>query len=115
MTEKEFISKHYNCKYCGKTHEIKISKKILEGRQKYPFPYVFLHDNIKDGQIKELLTILYIDKDGKVRGQEIQELDNDNLFSKEQVVSIVKPLMEEIENLRQDNELLKQKVEKLRK
>lgn len=115
MTEKEFITKHYRCNFCGKTHKIQISKKMLEGRKKYPFPYVFLHDNIKDGNLSELLTILYIDKKGKIRGQEIQELDNDNLFSKEQVFSIVKPLSEEIERLRRDNKILKDKLKELRK
>jgi len=115
MSNKDFIIKHYNCKFCGKTHEIKISKEMLEDRNKYPFPYVFLHDNIEGGEIRELLTILYIDKEGKIRGQEIQELDNDNLFSKEQLVSIVKPLVEEIERLREDNLLLKNRIEETRR
>ncbi|TXT62858.1 MAG: hypothetical protein BAJALOKI3v1_480001 [Promethearchaeota archaeon] len=115
MSDKEFITKHYNCKYCNKTHEIQISKEMLENRRKYPFPYVFLHDNIQDGQVSELLTILYIDQDGRIRGQEIQELDNDNLFSREQVIAIVKPLSEEIERLREDNQILKQKLENVEK
>ena len=94
----DYIKKQYNCKICNETHKIELPKNLCDGRTKYPFPYVFLH-----GSPKDILTILYIDKGLKIRGAEVQELQEDNLFSKEQVVAIVQPLIEEIENLRNEN------------
>ncbi|TFF88950.1 MAG: hypothetical protein EU550_00280 [Promethearchaeota archaeon] len=108
----EFITKRYICNVCHKTHEISLNRKLVENRKKYPFPYVFLHDFIENGENKEVLTILYIDKGLKIRGAEVQELQEDNLFSKEQVVAIVQPLMEEIENLRNENLDLREKLQK---
>jgi hypothetical protein len=58
--------------------------------------------------LKELLTILYIDEDFRIRGTQIEELGNDNLFSKAQVVSITENLMEEINILREENIRLKE-------
>ncbi|MBD3196282.1 MAG: hypothetical protein GF317_14585 [Candidatus Lokiarchaeota archaeon] len=107
-----YIVKKYRCNICNKTHDVKLNKQYFKGRTKYPFPYVFLHDSIKNGENKELLTILYIDKDFKIRGAEIQELDNDNLFSKEQVIGIVKPLIEELNLLRKENLELKEELKK---
>ncbi len=114
IEQKDFILKHYRCKFCNATHEVKINKNMLEGQSKYPFPYVFLHDSLLDGEVIELLTILYIDSDGKIRGTEIQKLGDNNLFSKEQVFNIVKPLVEEIERLQEDRSDLMQQIEKLK-
>ena len=115
MSEKEtYIITKYRCNFCNDMHDVRIKKKLLESQSKYPFPYVFLHNSIKKGEAKELLTILYIDREGKVRGQEIQEFGNDNLFSREQVMAMIEPLMKEIRFLRQDNLKLKAKIEKLK-
>jgi hypothetical protein len=92
-----------------------VDKDMLENQPKYPFPYVFLHNSIRDGDPIELLTILYFDKEGQIRGQEIQEFGNDNLFSKEQVVAMMEPLMEEIQILRKDNLRLKERIKELKK
>ncbi|MEJ2249341.1 MAG: hypothetical protein P8Y70_00620 [Candidatus Lokiarchaeota archaeon] len=108
----ESIIKRYNCNVCKTTHAITLNKSVIENRKKYPFPYVFLHDSKQEGEIKEVLTILYIDKGFKIRGAEVQELQEDNLFSKEQVISIVKPLLDEIEILRNENLNLKNKIQK---
>jgi hypothetical protein len=113
-SEEEYVLKKYLCKYCNKMHEVKLNKDLCKGRKKYPFPYVFLHDSIKESEYKELLTILYIDKDFKIRGAQIEEIGNDNLFSKEQVVSITESLMEEIKILREENIRLAKKNKKLK-
>lgn len=112
--KEDFILKHYRCRFCNATHEVEINKDILEGQSKYPFPYVFLHDSMINGAIQELLTILYIDSVGKIRGTEIQKLGDNNLFSKEQVINIVKPLVEEIERLQEDHSKLTKQIEKLK-
>ena len=97
VEENESIERHFNCKVCGSTHRVQLNKKLLEGRTKYPFPYVFLHDHINGVEHKEVLTIFYIDKNLQIRHSEIQELGYDSLFSKEQVEAITKPLIKEIE------------------
>jgi len=108
------IVKHYRCKICNTTHEINLSKALLKGRTKFPFPYVILHDSINDNEVKELLTILYIDNNLQIRHAEVQELKDDNIFSKAQVVAMTKTLFEENERLRQDVIRLTDEVNKLK-
>jgi len=108
------IVKHYRCPICNSTHRVKLSKDMCKGRTKFPFPYVILHDSIHDNELKELLTILYIDKNLQIRHAEIQELKDDNLFSKTQVVAMTKTLFEENERLRQDVIRLTDAINKLK-
>ncbi len=108
MTDQDFITKQYNCKVCNETHKVELPKNICEGRLKYPFPYVFLH-----GDPKDILTILYIDKDLQIRGAESQMGTND-LFSKEQVVEMVTNLIDEVEKLRNDNLKLMREIDNLK-
>jgi len=102
MVEKnnEKIIRHYHCKVCEKTHTIELDVNVCSNRSKYPFPYVILHDSVKNGEVRELLTILYIDKNCAIRAAEIQDFDG-HLFTKEQLVGITTPLMEEIKMLRE--------------
>jgi hypothetical protein len=106
----EYIERNFRCPICNMTHSIKLNKNLIQGREKFPFPYVFLHDQINEKKYKELLTIIYIDKNLQIRHSEVQELGYDSLFSKEQVVSMMKPLLEEIEMLREDVEKLTKKL-----
>ncbi len=111
VDDESIITRHYNCNYCKTTHKIKLNKNIAIGRKKYPFPYVTLHDTIVDGsEVKEILAILYIDKDLHIRHQEIQEFDEGNLFSKEQVMAMTRPLMEEITILREELAIKEEKI-----
>ena len=99
----EKIIRMYRCRVCNEIHEVELSKKLLKNKQKFPFPYVFLH-----GDLKEFLTILYLDEELQIRASEVQNLsqDYDNLFSKDHTIEIVGNLMEEIERLRgQSDEL----------
>ena len=115
MVDEDFITRHYNCKYCGTTHKIELNKNITEGRKKYPFPYVTLHDAIINGnEVKEVLAILYIDQGLQIRHQEIQEFDDGNLFTKEQVMAMTKPLMEEIIILREELASKEEKIHSLK-
>ena len=111
----EMVTKIYNCKYCGTSHKIKLNKKIVENRNKYPFPYVTLHDTIVNGNdLKEVLAILYIDRDLQIRHAEIQEFGEGHLFSKEQVMGMVNPVMEEITILREEIAEKAEKIKRLR-
>ena len=114
VKEDEFVERHYHCNICNMTHRVKLNKRIVEGRSKYPYPYVFLHDHINGVEHKEVLTILYIDNNLQIRHSEIQELGYDSLFSKEQVEAIAKPLMKEIELLRDEIERLNQETKNLK-
>ncbi len=93
----EKIIRTYRCRVCDKIHEVELSTKLLENKQKFPFPYVFLH-----GELKDFLTILYLDEELQIRASEVQNLsqDYDNVFSKDHTFEIVANLMEEIESLR---------------
>ncbi len=107
------VIKHYHCKVCNKTHTVELDKNICDGRAKYPFPYVILHDSVQNGEVQELLTILHIDKNCAIRAAEVQHFEG-HLFTKEQVVAITTPLLEEIKMLREaltqrDEEFSKQK------
>lgn len=113
--DSDSVIKRYTCKICGTNHSIKLDKSITEGRTKFPFPYVILHDFINEGELKELITILYIDKNLQIRHTEIQEVKGDSLFSKKQVVSMTRALFEENELLRQDVDRLTDELNKLKK
>ena len=108
------IVKQYRCNICKMNHKIKLSKDLCKGRTKFPFPYVILHDSIHNNEFKELLTILYIDNNLQIRHAEVQELKDDNIFSKAQVVAMTKTLFEENERLRKDVIRLTDEVNKLK-
>ena len=93
----------YRCKICQDTHEVELNMELLTGKKRFPFPYVFLH-----GDLKEYLTILYLDEELQIRASEVQNLsqDYDNLFSKDHTITIVSNLMEEIETLRRQHNCL---------
>ena len=114
VEDDETIERHFNCNICGSSHRVKLNKKLLEGRTKFPFPFVFLHDNIEGIEHKEVLTILYIDKNLQIRHSEIQELGYDSLFSKEQVKAIIEPLINEIELLRDEIKKLNRDIANLK-
>ena len=87
--DSETIKKRYHCKICNETHTIELKKDLTEGRTKYPFPYVYLHSTVINGnEPKEVLSILYIDRSFQIRAAEVQEFDENHLFSKDQVIAI---------------------------
>jgi len=106
----DFVVKNYYCRICNNTHEIKLRKNLTEKESKFPFSHSFLH-----GELKNILTILYLDKKLEVRGVDVQQLRDDDIFSKDQVVSISTTLMEEIERLRTENEKLQKELIKLKR
>jgi len=115
MVDDEIIERYFDCRVCNRNHKVKLNKKILEGRNKFPFPFVYLHDHINGVEHKEVLAILYIDNNLQIRHSEIQELGYNSLFSKEQVIAMMKPLLEEINILREEVENLTAKLNLFKK
>lgn len=108
--ENDYLIKNYFCRVCNEEHEIKLSKSLVKNREKFPFSYSFLH-----GQLKNILTTLYLDKLLEIRAVDVQELTDDDLFSKDQVISITDTLMKEVERLRIENERLNNQLAMLKK
>ena len=110
VDENDSVMKQYYCRVCKDEHYIKLNKNICEGRENYPFPFIFLH-----GDLKNILTTIYIDKNMEIRGVDVQKLTDEDIFSKQQAISIAKNLMNEIERLSFENLLLKEEIETLKK
>ena len=104
------VSREYYCRICDQMHQIKISKNIVKSQSKFPFPFIFLH-----GDLKNLLTTLYIDKEARIRGVDVHELSDDNIFSKDQVIKITTTLLGEIERLQRENARLNKLITNLKK
>ncbi len=108
--ENGYLNKNYFCCVCNEEHVIKLSKSLVKNREKFPFSYSFLH-----GQLKNILTTLYLDKSLEIRAVDVQELSDDDLFSKDQVITITDTLMKEVERLRKENESLNNQLVLLNK
>ena len=106
----DFFIRQYFCQICGTTHEISLKKKISKKQSKFPFSHFFLH-----GELKNILTTLYLDKQLEIRAVDVQKLTDDDIFSKDHVISITSILVEEIEDLRKENEELRLKLKKKKK
>lgn len=105
----KFIVREYQCIICNEIHQIKLNKDLKRGQKQFPFPYFFLH-----GDLKNILTTLYIDKNFEIRGVDVHELTHEDLFSKDQVKSITNTLIEEIERLRLENSKLREELKRLK-
>ncbi len=103
----DYIQRSYYCSVCGITHEISLQKKISEKQSKFPFSYFFLH-----GELKNILTTLYLDKQLEIRGVDVHKLTDDDIFSKDHVISITSILVKEIDDLGKENEHLRLKLKK---
>ncbi len=104
-----FVRRQYYCSICDIFHEIKLDKEVLKKHSRFPFSHIFLH-----GQLKNILTTLYLDKNLEVRGVDVHILTDEDLFSKDQAAIIINTLMMEIENLRLENEKLVKEIYQLK-
>ena len=111
LNEKESVLKIYHCPKCQTTHTIKLSKSMSENRDRYPFPFVFLHS--MEEKLEDLLTVLYIDANLDIRAVEIIELENSNIFSEDLAKEITEKLMNEIMALQEENMQLKGLISKV--
>lgn len=103
----DYILRSYHCSICNTTHEISLKKKIREKQSKFPFSYFYLH-----GELKNILTTLYLDKQLEIRGVDVHKLTDDDIFSKDHLLSITSTLVKEIEGLRNENEYLQSKLKR---
>ncbi|TXT60759.1 MAG: hypothetical protein BAJALOKI2v1_80051 [Promethearchaeota archaeon] len=110
-SQSEFVLRHYNCNYCKKTHQIKLPKNLLENKDQFPFPYVYLHSSI--GELRDLLTTLYIDRDLQIRGAEVIKVEDGDIFSEKLTRKITAKLMEQIARLEEENLELRSLIEKI--
>lgn len=106
----DYLNREYYCRICDQMHQIKISKNVVKSHHKFPFPLIFLH-----GDLKNLLTTLYIDKETQIRGVDVHELSDDNIFSKDQVIKITTTLVGEIERLQIEIARLNKLITNLKK
>lgn len=94
----------FRCTLCNKDHHIELPADMAEGRESFPFSYVFLHKlESKDSNIDEIgidiLTTLYIDANMKIRGVETKKLTSGDIISKDDSKNIITNLMEEMGRL----------------
>jgi hypothetical protein len=106
---KNTVVKEYYCSVCDTIHQIKLEKDSSKGKYQFPFPYIFLH-----GQLKNILTTLYVDKNLEIRAVDVHILTNEDLFSKDQAANIINTLMKEIETLSKENEKLVKEINDLK-
>ncbi|MFX0041879.1 MAG: hypothetical protein ACFE8L_03105 [Candidatus Hodarchaeota archaeon] len=110
--EPDFLNRIYNCPKCKKAHSIKLNKNLSKNKSKYPFSYAYLHSS--EGNLKDLLTILYLDKDLQVRGVDVIVIqDSIGIFSEELTREITEKLMDEIISLQEENYQLKELLTKI--
>ena len=102
MTEEDIVVQHYHCKFCQKSHRIEFDRKLLEGRTRFPFPYIELHNYINGSEVREIMAVHYLDSNLKIRSSELHEFDEGHLFTKEQVLAMTTPMIEEVKLLRED-------------
>ena len=110
--EPDFLSRLYNCPKCKKTHTVKLQKDLFKNKSSYPFSYAYLHSS--KGNLKDLLTILYLDKQLQVRGVDVIEIqDSIGIFSEELTRKITETLMDEIVSLQEENFQLNELLTKI--
>ncbi|MFX0104046.1 MAG: hypothetical protein ACFE75_00970 [Candidatus Hodarchaeota archaeon] len=110
--EPDFLSRLYNCPKCKKTHTVKLQKDLYKEKSSYPFSYAYLHSS--EGNLKDLLTILYLDKELQIRGVDVIEIqDSIGIFSEELTRKITETLMDEIVSLQEENFHLQELLTKI--
>ncbi len=100
----------YLCPIHKQNHEIILDKEIVKKQTSFPFPYFDLH-----GDLRDVLSLLYIDANFKVRGVEAKQLVEANIFSQDFASSITQTLMNEISKLEEENKKLREEIALLKK
>ncbi len=99
----------YMCPFHKQNHEILLDKDIVKKQSSFPFPYFDLH-----GELRDVLSLLYIDANMKVRGVESKQLVEANIFSQDFASSITQTLMNEISRLEEENKKLREELARLK-
>lgn len=112
-TEPDFLNRLYNCPKCKKTHTVKLQKDLFKNKSSFPFSYAYLHSS--EGNLNDLLTILYLDKQLQIRGVDVIEIqDSIGIFSEELTRKITETLMDEILSLQEENLQLNELLNKIK-
>ncbi len=98
------------CPVHKQNHELALDKEIVKKQSSFPFAYFDLH-----GDLRDVLSLLYIDANFKVRGVEAKQLVEANIFSQDFASSITKTLMDEISKLEEENKRLREEIARLKK
>ena len=99
----------YMCPIHKQNHEITLDKDLVKKQSSFPFPYFDLH-----GELRDVLSLLYIDANFKVRGVEAKQLVEANIFSQDFASSITQTLMNEISRLEEENKKLREEIAQLK-
>ncbi|MFX1554762.1 MAG: hypothetical protein ACFFBV_12605, partial [Promethearchaeota archaeon] len=110
--EPDFLNRLYNCPKCKKTHTVKLQRDLFKNKSSFPFSYAYLHSS--EGNLNDLLTILYLDKQLQIRGVDVIEIqDSIGIFSEELTRKITETLMDEIVSLQEENFQLNELLNKI--
>ena len=111
----------FSCPICKKNHTLNFADDFAEGRPKYPFSYVYLHQYAGESDDLELkgstvLTTLFIDANCKIRGVEAVKQDKDiDILSKQEASAMIEQLTDQILSLQKANQELSKKYDELKK
>ena len=110
MEETQLIERRFFCEILKEQIKVKIPKDLAENHKHFPFSYLFLH-----GPVDDILTTIYLDANLNIRGTESVQLNEseNNVFSKEQAILIVKNITSAYSKLQEDYNNLLDKYEKL--
>ncbi|MHA1518607.1 MAG: hypothetical protein ACTSVZ_00105 [Promethearchaeota archaeon] len=116
----DFVSKKYNCPLCKKGHSIEFPKDFALNRRSYPFIHTFIHSyetktqNSETG--KDIITILYIDKNLDIRHVEAMFQNAEgNIISMEDAQKMIGFLTNQLDEVQESYDELQEKYQKLMK
>ena len=98
----------YQCPACKTSHQIELEEDIIAKQTNFPFPYFDLH-----GECRDILAVLYIDANLKVRGVEAKQLQMEHIFSQDFASDISDKLTDEIARLEEENRQLRAELAQL--
>ena len=116
----DLISKNYRCPLCKINHTIEFPKDLALNRPAYPFTHTYIHSyetkSPSSDSGKDVLTILYIDKNLEIRHVEavFQSADG-NIVSMEDAQRMITFLTTQLDDVQDSFDALNEKYQKLLK
>ncbi|WP_457558797.1 hypothetical protein [Candidatus Harpocratesius sp.] len=113
------ITKTYYCPLCKKKHSIEMPEDFAEGRTSYPFVHSYIHkfssksQSVDEG--KDILTMLYIDKNLEIRHVEVMFQNAEgNIISMEDAQKLITFLTQQLQDMQDSYEMLSKKYLELK-
>ncbi len=116
----DLITKKYRCPLCKINHTIEFPKDFALNRPSYPFTHTYIHSYEakypSSDSGKDVLTILYIDKNLEIRHVEalFQSADG-NIVSMEDAQRMITFLTTQLDDVQDSFDALNEKYQKLLK